>query len=72
MKSLSQFLNEPLANMMWLAIASVTILVGLRGIDGPVGIGVAILAVVPLLLMLAGAGPLTRVMTRIFAPRPAA
>jgi hypothetical protein len=40
------------------------VLVGLRGIGGPVGLGVAVLAAIPILLMLAGTGPLKRIAMR--------
>jgi hypothetical protein len=46
--------SDPLLNLLWLSLASVVILVGLRGVGGPVGIGVAILAAIPVLLIVAG------------------
>jgi hypothetical protein len=54
MNSVSTFLREPLAGVMWLFIAAVITLVGLRGVTGPAGIAVAALGVLPLVLVAAG------------------
>jgi hypothetical protein len=64
MKLFSSYPVDPLVNLLWLSVASVVVLVGLRGVGGPVGLGVAVLAAIPVLLMLSGTGRFRRIAMR--------
>lgn len=70
MNGLATFLHEPLGRMMWLAIAAVLLLTGFGEVGGGLGLAIAMLAIVPVLLMLTGGRPLMRLLARVMPPRP--
>jgi hypothetical protein len=53
----SEFPSDPLLNLLCLSVASVVVLVGVRGIGGPAGLVVAMLGAIPLMLIFAGLRP---------------
>ena len=62
MNTLTEFLDEPLGRMFWLAVGAVMLFVGLHSLGGASGLALAGSAVVPFALMVTGGRPLVRLL----------
>ena len=62
MDLLTEFFDEPLGRMFWLALAAVMLYVGLHTLGGATGLALALAAAVPIAMMLTGSRPLMRLL----------